>query len=222
MNKLLIVLTTAIGMLLPIQSAASAFLGHSSNKSGYTYYGGHGSSYQKRSGYTYQRTYRRAYRKHRRPSRPRYRYTRHYGAKLCKDPLYKCRYARRGDTWHRLFPDASERDIVKRVNRMNTRVRYGMPVAIPKNLKELEANDISPFAAEIEPPENKVIIMDHSKHAYAAYNTEGKLVKWGPASGGRAWCSDVQEKCQTTRGKFHIYYKRGANCESTIFPLPNV
>jgi L,D-transpeptidase ErfK/SrfK len=54
-----------------------------------------------------------------------------------------------------------------------------------------------------------------------AYDEYGNLIKWGPASPGRSWCSDIHSGCRTKIGQFSIYEKRGEGCISSKFPVPD-
>lgn len=65
-----------------------------------------------------------------------------------------------------------------------------------------------------------VFIFSPASHAYAAYNSEGKLVRVGRASGGRSYCPDIKRSCRTPRGVFTVHSKGGPGCKSTRYPLP--
>ena len=67
----------------------------------------------------------------------------------------------------------------------------------------------------------KVFIFDPKATAWAAYDASGRRVKTGRASGGAAYCADVGKPCRTVTGKFAVYRKQGAECQSSRFPLPN-
>lgn len=143
-----------------------------------------------------------------------------YGAYLCKNNAkYDCYKVKRRDTWKKLFPNKKKRDLVKRINRKNIRLRRGTIIAVPAKLVTLDYYEMSPFHLWVRPAGKKVIIFDPKKLAWAAYDKEGKLVKWGPASGGNTWCADVRRGCRTIRGEFSMYHKRGAYCRSGKYPL---
>ena len=141
-----------------------------------------------------------------------------YGTRLCRSPDFYCIKVRRGQSWHSLFPDPEERDIVKRVNRMNTRVWVGMVLAVPNNLSRLTVYDVSPFPRYIEGPGEKTIYVNQKELAWAAYDKEGELIWWGPISSGKNWCSDINEQCTTPDGEFRIIRKQNIDCVSTAFP----
>lgn len=143
-----------------------------------------------------------------------------YAISLCNQPGYHCVWTQRGQTWSNLFPDPNQRDIVMRVNRMNTRIYAGMPLAIPDNLDNVDIMDLSPMARQIPAPGRKVVIFNPQVNAFGAYDADGQLVRWGPAAGGRDWCSDLDRPCHTTGGTYTIYTKSGVNCKSSIFPIP--
>ncbi len=67
---------------------------------------------------------------------------------------------------------------------------------------------------------SKIIIVDPNEHAWGAYGPDGVLVAEGPASTGRDFCPDIGQPCKTPAGTFNVYRKGGADCKSTIFPIP--
>jgi L,D-transpeptidase ErfK/SrfK len=143
----------------------------------------------------------------------------YFGTRLCKTGEYDCLQASPGDTWINLFPDPVQRDIVKRFNRMNTKLTVGMYIALPDNLEEATSESLSPFPDTIPSQGSKVIEVDLTLLAWAAYDEEGHLLKWGPASGGKAWCYDMDAPGKTVIGRFQIYDIRGENCVSKQFPV---
>lgn len=57
------------------------------------------------------------------------------------------------------------------------------------------------------------------KHlSWKAYNSQGKVIRSGRASGGAHYCRDVGRACRTPRGSFSIISKRGASCRSSRYP----
>jgi lipoprotein-anchoring transpeptidase ErfK/SrfK len=68
---------------------------------------------------------------------------------------------------------------------------------------------------------SKVIIVDPNEHAWGAYGPDGALVAQGPASTGKGYCPDLGGPCKTPSGTFAVYRKGGADCKSSIFPIPN-
>ncbi len=144
-----------------------------------------------------------------------------YGKKICKSDGNICHKVKRGETWNKLFPNAEERDIVRRHNRTNVELRAGTTIAVPKNLSRISVMDIAPFPKYAPPSKTKVIRVNQQALAWGAYDTNGKLVKWGPMSGGKSWCADVRRGCGTAVGNFTVYRKQGAGCRSGKYPLPN-
>lgn len=65
----------------------------------------------------------------------------------------------------------------------------------------------------------KTFIFDPSARAWAAYDADGDLIKTGRASGGKAFCADINSACRTVTGKFRVHTKRGPDCVSTKFPI---
>ena len=91
--------------------------------------------------------------------------TKRYGETLCDHPDYHCIKIqvrtvekkiktrkgvrtvkrRRTDTWQSLFPDERERDLVRRINRMNIRLRKGMIIAVPNDMEGKTYMDFAPY-----------------------------------------------------------------------------
>lgn len=141
-----------------------------------------------------------------------------YGSTICKQPEFSCYTVKRGETWQKLFPDADQRDLVKRINRMNTSLYRGLRIAIPNSLNA-PTLDFSPFDKQIDAPGRKTIIVSLSKLAFGAYNSDGTLEHWGPISAARGYCPDIHHGCHTSLGTFTIYQKEGEGCVSTKFPV---
>jgi L,D-transpeptidase catalytic domain len=146
-------------------------------------------------------------------------YAKYYAKSLCNNPDYTCVKVKRGQSWEKLFPDAKQRDIVKRVNRMNTRLRTGQTLAIPKNLSKLSVYDVAPFPRYIDDTDRKIIFIDQKQLAWGAYDEDGELVWWGPISSGRDYCSDVGQDCSTPDGAYKVVRKQGIGCVSSKYPL---
>jgi L,D-transpeptidase ErfK/SrfK len=142
----------------------------------------------------------------------------YFGTKLCESGNYDCIQVQPGDTWISLFSSKKERDLVKRFNRMNTRLKANMFLAIPENLEASDSMAFAPFPTKIAAQGAKLIVVDLTQLAWGAYDDEGNLLKWGPASGGRKWCYDIDASGKTVIGRFQIYDIRGSNCVSSQFP----
>lgn len=69
---------------------------------------------------------------------------------------YECYAVKRGDSWQKLFPDEDQRDIVMRINRMNTKLYPGLKIAVPTSFGS-DPLDYSPFPQYIDPPGTKFI-----------------------------------------------------------------
>lgn len=139
----------------------------------------------------------------------------------CDTEAYTCMKVKRGQSWESLFPDERERDIVMRINHRNSQVWPGLVIKIPNDLETGDLLDYSPFPLQVEAPQEKIIVFDPKRYAWAAYDPDGTLVKWGPATGGQDWCSDIDEECRTKPGRFRIFSMGNSNCVSTIFPIPD-
>lgn len=66
---------------------------------------------------------------------------------------------------------------------------------------------------------NRTVIFSPRYHYWAAYGSDGKLVKYGRASGGKNYCPDLRRGCRTPVGVFRIYSKGGPGCKSSKFPI---
>lgn len=141
-----------------------------------------------------------------------------YSEKLCNFEEYYCLKIKSEDNWENLFPNAEERDIVKRANRMNVELKPGITIAVPKNLDRLTIYDISPFPRYIEPTGEKTIYVSQKDLAWGAYDTEGELIWWGPLSSGTGKCK-VEGHCETPSGSFRVIRKQDIDCVSTAFPI---
>jgi len=141
-----------------------------------------------------------------------------YGSEICNSSPFKCYQVKHGESWQSLFPDEKKRDLVMRINRMNTRIYSGLVIAIPTS-NDTNVMDYSPMPKQISAPGGKLILVSLEKLAFGAYNSNGTLAYWGPVSGGKGYCSDLGSTCKTPRGKFSIQSKEGAGCISTMFPI---
>jgi hypothetical protein len=138
----------------------------------------------------------------------------------CDSDLYTCLRVKRNQSWESLFPDEREREIVMRVNHRNSQLWSGVLIKIPNNLENGDLLDYSPFPRQIDAPDEKLIVFDPKLYAWAAYDADGSLVRWGPATGGQNWCSDIDEPCHTKAGTFRIFSMGDSSCVSTKFPIP--
>ena len=142
-----------------------------------------------------------------------------YGETLCNQPDFFCIKVKASDNWENLFPNAEEMDIVRRINRMNIRLKAGMVIAIPKNLDRLTIYDVSPFPRYIESDGEKTIYVSQQKLAWGAYDEQGELLWWGPISPGIGRCPGVYGGCATPTGSFRVVRKQDIECISTTFPM---
>lgn len=143
-----------------------------------------------------------------------------YGKALCHSSGYHCKRIRSGQSWSSLWPNEHDRELMMRINRMNTQVYAGMTVAVPDNLDKLNIMDFAPFPRQIKPLQEKVIVVDPENIAWGAYAPDGTLVRWGPISGGSDYCRDIEEPCRTHSGSFRIFSLGSSDCISRKFPLP--
>jgi len=141
-----------------------------------------------------------------------------YGEALCSASDYVCLKIKSGETWEDLFPSPEERDIVRRINRMNISLRPGMTIAVPKNIDRLSIYDVSPFPRYITSDGEKTIYVSQKQLAWAAYDEKGELIWWGPISSGSGSCGAADGHCLTPTGSFRIIRKQDIDCISTVFP----
>jgi hypothetical protein len=141
-----------------------------------------------------------------------------YGESLCNLPDYHCIKVKNGETWGSLFPNDETRDIIRRINRMNVRLRAGMIIAVPNNIDRLTIYDVSPFPRYIESDGEKTIYISQQKLAWGAYDENGELLWWGPISSGADLCKSVIGGCTTPTGSYRIIRKQDIDCVSTAFP----
>ena len=141
-----------------------------------------------------------------------------YAETLCHDPDFNCIVIQSGQSWSSLFPNPEEQDIVRRINRMNTRLKPGTNIAVPKHIDRLTIYDVSPFPRYVETGGEKTIYVSQEKLAWGAYDSNGELVWWGPISSGSARCNGVIGGCTTPTGEFRIVRKQDIDCISTAFP----
>ena len=144
-----------------------------------------------------------------------------YGARLCESSAsVHCITIHRGQSWSSLWPNPADRNLVQRLNRMNIALYRGVVIAVPNNMN-ITLADIAPFRSQIGSIGEKQIIIDPKLMAWAAYDPNGTLVKWGPASSARGFCPDVHRRCTTPAGSYRITRKSGSGCISKKFPIPN-
>jgi hypothetical protein len=146
-------------------------------------------------------------------------FARDYNRSLCNHDGFYCIHIKRGQSWHSLWPDDHDRDIVMRINRMNTSIYPGQVIAVPERLSNSDVMEFSPFPRRIPSIQEKLIIFDPWYQAWGAYDESGSLVRWGPASGGSDWCRDLGKPCHTRSGYFRIQSLGSSECISHKFPI---
>lgn len=142
----------------------------------------------------------------------------YYGTGLCAYPQYQCIKVGH-ESWANLFPDEQQRDIVQRINRTYNSLWAGKVIAVPRNLANKTLLDFAPFPLQIDPEGEQQLIVDQDKLAWGAFDTNGRLIKWGPISSGRDKCSDSNKSCRTMTGIFHFFSKENEKCRSNVFPI---
>lgn len=66
---------------------------------------------------------------------------------------------------------------------------------------------------------DNVFIFDPQRLQWAAYDSDGQLLRTGKASGGKGYCADVKRSCRTPKGSFSVYRKGNSACKSSKFPI---
>lgn len=82
------------------------------------------------------------------------------------------------------------------------------------------ATDNAPLPEYIKAPSEKLVVVDPTEHVWGAYNAKGKLIRWGIATTGAAYCSDIRQSCRTKSGEFRIYSLGDGGCISSKYPIP--
>lgn len=142
-----------------------------------------------------------------------------YAKTLCHLPHFQCVKVLSGDTWIKLFPNPTERSMIMRLNRTNVALKYRSWILVPKQWNNLEFLNFSPFALRIKADGHRHLMINLKQFAFAAYDRNGELVRWGPASGGSAKCPLSNKSCASVLGNFKIYRMHGADCYSRTYPL---
>lgn len=142
-----------------------------------------------------------------------------FGAGLCNNPKFECVKVASSQSWEKLFPDEQQRDLVQRVNRSYNYLYAGKIIAVPRNLKDANMLDYSPFPRKIKSGDGKQVIVDQNKLAWGAYDAKGVLVNWGPIASGRSKCPDSNNACYTLTGVFRVFSKEDSRCKSDVFPI---
>lgn len=143
----------------------------------------------------------------------------HKTSSWCDSPGYTCVRVRGGDTWYSLFPDDYERGLVMRINHTNGSLYSGLILKVPENIDASDPREYAPVPAFIKAEGEKVVIFDPKHNAWGAYDSSGELVRWGPATGGKDYCPDINMACRTKPGIFRIYSMGESNCVSRKFPV---
>lgn len=144
-----------------------------------------------------------------------------YGKSYCKMPGFACKRIKGRQSWASLWPDDHDRNLIMRLNRMNIPLYPGLQIAYPKVMDDINIMDLAPFPKEMQSLGEKVVVVDPINVAWGAYDEDGKLVKWGPASLGANYCRDIDDECRTHAGSFRIYSLGSSDCISHKFPLPD-
>lgn len=142
-----------------------------------------------------------------------------YGQTLCNTPGFYCRTITEQDTWYSLFPDFQQREAVMRLNRTNVALMYRSWIVAPKDFSKTTYMDMSPLPSKINTHREKLLLVNLRLFAFGAYDKNGKLLYWGPASSGAKKCPSEQSDCATAIGNFRVFRVEGKDCMSHEYPL---
>ena len=81
--------------------------------------------------------------------------------------------------------------------------------------------DYSDLPRRISSHGERVFIFSPRLLRWAAYDNQGYRVSSGIANGGADMCEDLGRPCHTPGGTYRIHSKKGVDCISNTFPLPN-
>jgi hypothetical protein len=93
-----------------------------------------------------------------------------YSEVLCNKPDYSCITIKSNQTWSSLYPNPEEQDIIRRVNRMNVRLRPGMIIAIPK---KQDIDCVSTAFPRRADGNNGGAVMPYCMHFFKGYALHG-------------------------------------------------
>jgi hypothetical protein len=142
-----------------------------------------------------------------------------YVQQLCQVPGLHCVKIRPHEIWSYVFPNAQNRNIMMRLNRMNSALFYRQWLVVPTDWHHLNDLSFSPMPLYRNTHHHSEVVVSLSKYAFAAYGKDGRLVRWGPATSGIKQCPYNSQSCATPTGTFWIYRKAGADCRSNLYPI---
>ncbi len=137
---------------------------------------------------------------------------------LCHQEGYHCIVAGAGDTWDSFWPQKVQKLAVQRVNRMNIPLLPGTTIAVPNDLKDINALSFSPLPLRISRQARRTVWIYLTLQAWGAYDYDGRLLSWGAVSSGSKFCSDIGENCQSDTGDYNVRLLFGPNCISARHP----
>lgn len=129
---------------------------------------------------------------------------------------WQCIKVLEGQSWESLFPEPEYLIKVQKFNRQNVSLRAGQQLLLP--LRTTEWNELSPFPNQVSYGYNDLFIFSPQKLAWAHY-IDGRMISWGPAVGGKTWCSDIGRTCRTKTGTFSFTEAANAGRRSGLFPV---
>lgn len=79
----------------------------------------------------------------------------------------------------------------------------------------------APMAEYIKSQREKIIMVNPKDHVWGAYNSNGKLIRWGIATAGSGKCMENNLSCKTVAGTFRVYLLGDEGCSSRKYPVPD-
>jgi L,D-transpeptidase ErfK/SrfK len=142
-----------------------------------------------------------------------------FGQTLCNAPGYTCRSVTKKDTWYSLFPDFQQRQAAMRLNRTNVALLYRNWIVVPKDFSKMTYMDMSPLPAKMNTHGKNLLLVNLKLFAFGAYDENGNLLYWGPASSGASICPSGKGSCASPVGDFKVFRVEGKDCISHEYPL---
>jgi len=146
-----------------------------------------------------------------------------FATQTCQTALpidWRCIKVQAGTSWDWLVPDVQYRKTIQKFNRQNGRLYADQWLVIPPSY--LDWNQLAPFVQTDYVGQTDVVVFDPQRLAWAHY-INGQLITWGPAVGGKDWCSDKNNgrgaPCKTRVGKFSFTETASPSRRSNAYPV---
>ncbi len=142
-----------------------------------------------------------------------------YVKSMCNYPGLHCVSIVPHEIWIDVFPKLKVRTMMKRLNRFNVALFYRNWLVVPTKWHGLHDWDFSPMPLYRNTHHKPMVVINLHKFAFGAYNKDGKLLRWGPASSGGKICPDDKgQSCTTPTGAFRVFKIGNKDCISRTYP----